>query len=150
MSDHACPICSEALAETTAEGVFECQQCGAQLALCPICNQPNALESDRCLSCKEPLTTIGQVLSRHTADRKALFLEQARYRANAIKQSEAAASERRLTRLYDIDSQRERTQAKASQEAKAREKSMLSTTLAVAAVFILAIVIATLIIALRG
>jgi subtilase family serine protease len=90
------------------------------------------------------------VLSRHTADRQAHFLEQARSRASAIKQSEAAASERRLTRLQHVDLQRERAQAKANQEAKVREKSMLSTALAIAAVVILAIVIATLIIALRG
>jgi hypothetical protein len=115
-----------------------------------MCSQPNALGSDRCQSCQEPLTTIGQVLSRHTPNRQARFLEQARSRASAIKQSEAAASERRLTRLQDVDLQRERAQLKASQEAKAREKRMLSTTLAIAAVLILAILITTLIITLRG
>ena len=150
MSAHVCPVCSEADIDATAEDVIECRQCGARWSLCPTCNQPNALKAERCQSCLEPLTTIGQVLSRHTADRQAHFLEQARLQASAIKQSEAEASEHRLEKLQHIDFQRERAQAKASREAKEREKSMLSTALTIAVVVILAIVITTLIIALRG
>ncbi len=93
---------------------------------------------------------VDRVLSRQADSRRARWLEEARQQARGIKASEEASSQQRFGKLVEADRARKEALRKAQEEQEERERRTISATLAIAALILVAIVIATLVITIRG
>jgi hypothetical protein len=138
----------------TEDGTLICEDCGAQWAevtsVCPICGAENDAFTERCASCSETLNVVDRALSRQANMARPRFLQEARKQAAGIRAREEASSQRRFAKLVEADRERKEAIRRAQEEQELQEQQTLSATLTITAVFLAIIVIATLILAIRG
>lgn len=154
MSPETCPQCASQDWIVDENGVFSCKNCGVELTdvvqVCPRCAEENDPGADQCMSCGESLSVVDRVLSRHAVSRNPRWLEEARQQASAIKKIEEASSKERLEEMIEADRRREEAILVEKARQDELERRTLSVTMIGTAVILVIIVIATLVITLRG
>jgi hypothetical protein len=154
VSPETCPKCASQDWIIAESGVLTCKNCGEELSgvvqLCPRCAKENDPGVDQCTSCGETLSIIDRVLSRHVSPGKPRWLEEAREQAGAIKELEEASSKVRLEEMIETDRKREEAVRIEKARQDELERRTLSVTMIGTAVILVIIVIATMVITLRG
>ena len=150
----ACPECTSEHLIVSEHGTLVCHDCGALLTetvqVCPRCSHVNDPDANVCTNCAEPLSVVDRVLSRQAIAGKPRWLQEAREQARGIKDTEEASSQQRFEKLVEADRQREEALRISQEQQIQQERRTLSITIASAALFLVIIVIATLVITLRG
>ncbi len=103
---------------------------------CPKCGAVNAADAEVCVRCREPLTPISAVLSRHERGGSARWLEQVRLTAGELKEKSAQASEERLSEFRELDRRREQGWAEADARQKAKDRRMILIVFAALLLFL--------------
>lgn len=154
MSPETCPQCASQDWIVAENGILTCKNCGVELTdswqVCPRCAMQNEPGAEQCASCGENLSVVDRVLSRHAISRNPRWLDDAREQAAAIKQIEEASSKDRLENMIETDRRREEAILIAKARQDELERRTLSVTMIGTAVILVIIVIATLVITLRG
>jgi Zn ribbon nucleic-acid-binding protein len=145
MSGLECPACSASDLEMLSEGLLECNYCGtnfeSSVKRCPVCERINLVDVEYCIVCGEPLSIVSKVISRHDgAGFQPVFLEHARSRATDLKEKGAAASERRMSVLQDIDDRRELAQAEAREFQRKSDQRSIRIAFILAALFMVFVI----------
>lgn len=142
-----CPSCSAQGLKPIGDGKFKCQYCDAivvkQSVNCPTCGLINSTGDENCFNCGEPLTIIGQIMSRHTGDDQPLRLKQMRSQASALKERDAEPSRRRMEKFQETDRRREQSVYEAMEAQKVSNRRISTVLLAVAGLFILFVIVFT-------
>ncbi len=103
---------------------------------CPKCGAVNVADAEICVRCREPLTPISAVLSRHERGGSARWLEQVRLTAGELKEKSAQASEERLSEFRELDRRREKAWAEADARQKAKDRRMILIVFAALLLFL--------------
>ncbi len=154
MIPETCPQCASQDWIVKEGGVHSCKRCGLEISgevqLCSLCGHENDPTQDRCSNCGEVLDVVDSVLSRHGPTKSPRWLEEARESAGTIKAMEEASSQHRLEEMHAADRKRQQEILLEKARQDELEKRTLSVTMIGTAVILVIIVIATLIITLRG
>jgi hypothetical protein len=140
-----CPACSASDWTLLSEVILECSYCGktyeAAFQQCPVCESINMVNAEHCIVCKEPLSIVSKVLSRHEGDGfQPEFLEHARDRAADLKDKGATASENRMRTLQEIDERRELAQAEAREIQRRSDQRSIRIAFILVALFLVFVV----------
>lgn len=149
-----CPDCASESINIIDHGLFECMDCGHQWdtssRICPNCGHINAPDSENCTECGESLDVVKRLLSRHPTGSEPGWLEQARSRAADLKQMEEISSQQRLETFKEIDRKRDEVLREMQRQQRQKEQRTLTATLWLLGAMLVIIVVATLVIILRG
>jgi len=149
-----CPACDSEDIAINEQGSLECLQCGHKWeissTICPRCGSRNPGDAETCVRCGEALDVVDRLLSKHPSNSEPYFLREARSRAPDLKQREESASQQRLETLKEIDRRRLEALREAQYLQRQKERQTLTTTFWILAAMVLIIVVATLVITLRG
>jgi hypothetical protein len=149
-----CPACASEEITVTEQGSLECLHCGHKWEIsgriCPRCGHNNSADVETCVKCGEALDVVDRLLIKHPSHGEPSFLREARNRAPDLKQKEEIASQQRLEILKEIDRRRLEALREAQRLQRQKERQTLTTTFWILAVMVLIIVVATLVIILRG
>ena len=154
MIPETCPQCASQDWIVNESGAQSCKSCGLEISgavqVCSHCGQENGATVDRCSNCGEVLDVVDHLLSRRIATKNPRWLQDARESAGAIKAIEEASSQHRLEEMKEADRKRQREILLEKARQDELERRTLSVTMIGTAVILVIIVIATLIITLRG
>jgi predicted ATP-dependent serine protease len=120
------------------------------MQVCSLCGHENDPAVDRCSNCDEVLDVVNNVLSRHAITKNPRWLQEARESAGTIKAAEEASSQHRLEEMKEADRKRQEAILLEKARQDELERRTLSVTMIGTAVILVIIVIATLVITLRG
>lgn len=154
MNPETCPQCTSQDWIVKEGGVQSCKSCGLEISgdmqVCSFCGHENEPTLDRCSDCGEVLDVVDNVLSRHAITRSPRWLQEARESAGTIKAIEEASSQHRLEEMKEADRKRQQEILMEKARQDELERRTLSVTMIGTAVILVIIVIATLVITLRG
>ena len=132
----ACPYC-EAINHPQADF---CAKCGEKLKLtCPACGVENWAGAEYCATCGRNLDALASMTNRHAQGFKGT-LQQQRDIANLIKAEEETASQKRMGGLWEIEQRRQDELERQKARQVTQQNVLLSIVLAVALLFVLALV----------
>jgi hypothetical protein len=148
----SCPICKEITLTQEAPGVLVCEHCRARIVQgqlqCPSCKSSNPIGTETCVTCGEPLTIFGRVISRQGGQTKSHRLEQMRSRASEIKEKERASSEVRMAGFKKIDRRRMEFERKQLLAQRLRDRRLFRNVAIGLGLFFLIVTIISLVVLL--
>jgi predicted amidophosphoribosyltransferase len=149
-----CPQCASQDWIVKEGGVQSCKRCGFEITgavqVCSLCGNENNATVDRCSNCGEILDVVDHLIKERTSPKNPRWLQEARESAGAIKALEEASSQLRLEKMIEVDRKRQQEILLEKARQDELEKRTLSVTMIGTAVILVIIVIATLVITLRG
>jgi hypothetical protein len=92
---------------------------------CRACGGLNDSAAEHCAHCGEPLTPVGRIFSHAAAPLQPRWLDEARGRAQTLKDEGARSSEVRMQTFVEIDRRREARQAEAAGLQRRRDQLLL-------------------------
>ena len=150
----SCPACASEEITITEQGSLECLHCGHKWEIgrriCQRCGGINPAEAETCYKCGESLDVVDRLLFKHPAGGEPSFLRVARNRAPDLKQQEASASQQRLETLKELDRRRIEALREAQQLQRQKERQTLNMTFWIIGAMILILIVAAVVIVLRG
>jgi hypothetical protein len=115
---------------------------GMMAVVCPSCGQVSPEDVDRCPNCAEPLSTVGRVFHRHeVAGGPPPWLQRNRDQAQQVKMEALAQSEARMQEFLQIEQAHISSVRQAEREQREKDRRLLYSGLAIAAVILLAVLV---------
>lgn len=136
LAGHLCPSCSTYHEEDQAA----CDECGSSLVrLCKNCHTINWTGDETCINCGQSIDLLGQVVlssQQSDADR----LDRQMNDARVLKETEAAASDKRMAELMAIEEARQAELIQQRVRQQRQERKMLIIIFAAVLLFLLGLI----------
>ncbi|HLF02635.1 MAG TPA: zinc ribbon domain-containing protein [Anaerolineales bacterium] len=141
----ACPHCETI---NSPEAGF-CTQCGSKLKRnCPACLHENWIGAEYCLNCGRAIDLLEIMADRHASDFRA-GLAKHRELAPLIKAEEDAASEKRLSDLWEVERKRQAELARQQAERDRQHNMVIYVALAILGLFLCSVAAFVYFVAMR-
>ncbi|HET7010875.1 MAG TPA: zinc ribbon domain-containing protein [Anaerolineales bacterium] len=111
--------------------------------MCPSCGARNDAGVDSCSTCGAPLSTVQRIFGTAAKPTRPLWLDEARQRAQGLKDGDLKPSEERMGALLDIDRRREASHAEAVYRQRERDRKLIRLMLVAFVLFLAAIALVT-------
>jgi hypothetical protein len=111
---------------------------------CPACGAENHPEAETCVDCGEPLSAVGRIFGHAAKPTQPRWLDEARDRAQALKDEDRQPSEERMQTFLDIDRRREAYQAESAARQRQRDRRLLQAMAVGLGLFLIVVVVITL------
>jgi Double zinc ribbon len=111
---------------------------------CPACGAENPPEAETCANCGEPLSAVGRIFGHAAKPTQPRWLDEARDRAQALKDEDRKPSEERMQTFLDIDRRREAWQAESAARQRRNDRRLLRAVSVGFALFVVVVVLVTL------
>ncbi len=113
-------------------------------AVCPSCGTENDPGAEACTNCGEPLSAVGRIFGHAAKPTQPRWLDEARDRAQTLKDEGLKTSEERMQSFLDIDRRREAWQAEAAARQRLRDQRLLRMVAMGFGLFLIVVVFVTL------
>ncbi|NIM92549.1 MAG: hypothetical protein GTO18_02380 [Anaerolineales bacterium] len=144
MTAPKCPSCGAPGLIQTQSGGLHCHYCHSSFKgkpyLCPSCGWINFKNEESCPKCGEPLTVVSQVMRRQDVSGTPSWLERSQSQASDLKDHEEKASQRRLSKLIEIDRRREDALAEEAARRAQRDRKLFTYVFLFGIIFITIII----------